>query len=87
MATYMRVFEHTAENFIGDVAYFTIALYIAENTGFSEIFIPYSARVTDGTLMVALRQAAYLGVLVEIRKWLQDLGVDTNIVHMLRAYL
>ena len=83
----MQVFEHTAENFVGDVAFFTLAIYASEATGFSEIFMPVSVRVSDSALLFALRQAAHVGALIEIRKWLQSMGVDTNIVHMLRSFL
>lgn len=87
MSSYMQVFEHTAENFAGDVAFFTLALYVSNATGFQEIFVPVSVRMTEGELMQALRQAAHVGALIEIRKWLQSMGVNTNIVSMLRSYL
>lgn len=86
MASYMRVFEHTAENFVGDVAYFTIALYLSDMTGLRSFFYPYSA-VTDGPMMSSLREAAHTSTLIEIRKWLESVGADTNLVHMLRSYL
>lgn len=86
MATYMRVFEHTAENFVGDVAYYTIALYLSDATGFHSIFVPVNS-VYEGVAMQALREAAHFSALIEIRKWLESMGADTNLVHMLRSYL
>lgn len=86
MATYMRVFEHSAENFAGDVAYYTLAFYLSDMTGFRTIFVPVSAAY-DGPLMSSLREAAHFSVLIEIRKWLESMGADTNLIHMIRNLL
>jgi len=83
MATYMRVFEHNAENFAGDVAYYTLAFYLSDMTGFRTIFVP-STSIYEGPVMQSLREAAHLSVLIEIRKWLESMGADTNLVRMIR---
>jgi hypothetical protein len=86
MATYMRVFEHTAENFAGDVAYYTLAFYLSDMTGFRSIFVP-GVTVYEGDVMRSLREAAHFSTLVEIRKWLESVGADTNLVRMIRNML
>lgn len=83
MATYMRVFEHTAENFAGDVAYYTLAFYLSDMTGFRSIFVP-GISAYEGDVMRSLREAAHFSTLIEIRKWLESVGVDTNLVRMIR---
>lgn len=79
---YVHITEHTLDNLVGDVAYYTIAVYVANQIGATEwpaMIIPGNSQWTE-----ALRYAVFLGGLMEVRKFIELMGGDTNIVRMLR---
>lgn len=83
---WVNVIEHSPAALIGDVAFFTVAIYVADATGFSHIFMPVSAR-TESREWQILRMAALIGSYVEIRRWLDLAGWDTDLVRMLKKWM
>lgn len=82
----MRVIENDVTEIMGDIAFFTIAIYVADATGYSQIFLPVSAR-TESKMWQVLRMSALIGSYIEIRRWLEMWGWDTNLVRMLAGYI
>lgn len=82
---FVKVVEHSVSDLVGDVAFFTLAIYVADATGYSQIFLPVTARM-ESKMWQILRMAALIGSYVEIRRWLDSWGWDTNLMNMLRGF-
>lgn len=82
----MQVMEHTPMSLVGDVGFFTLAIYIADATGYSSIFLPVTARL-ESKLWQTLRMAALIGSYVEIRRWLDYWGWNTDITTLFKGIL
>lgn len=78
----VHVTEHTIENLAGDIVYYTVAVYLANQMGATE----WPAMIIPGNSMWAesLRYAVFLGGLMEMQKFIEMMGGDTNIFRMLR---
>lgn len=82
---FLQVIEHTPMTFLGDVAFFTLAIYVADATGYSSLFLPVTARL-ESKMWQVLRMSALIGSYVEIRRWLEYWGWDTNLMNLLKGF-
>lgn len=81
---WVHITEHTLDNLAGDVAYYTVAVYVANQMGVTE----WPAMIIPGNSQWAesLRYAVFLGGLMEVRRFIEMMGGDTNIFRMLRRW-
>lgn len=81
---WVHVTEHTLDNLAGDIVYYTVAVYTANQLGATEwpsMIIPGNSQWAE-----AMRYAVFLGGLMEVRKFIEMMGGDTNIFRMLRRW-
>lgn len=77
---FMQVVAHDMDTFIGDVLYFTLAVYVSDMVGWSELIIPASSRM-ESAMWQSIRNGVLLSSYVEFRKWMEHFGIDTNLIH------
>lgn len=74
--------HHFPMTWINDVAYLSLMVWVYDQTGFNRIFIRLPEEMIDNpVLLQAVRYGSMFGSMIELRRWLQSLGVSTDITH------
>lgn len=79
----LTVTEHKIPHtMINDIAYFSLMVWVYDMTGLNRIFIRLPAEMIDNPVILqAVRFGSMFGSMMELRRWLQEMGISTDLTH------
>lgn len=85
----LHIEEHRGfVSLVDDVAYFTIMVIVFDYTGLNRFFIQLPEIMSDNPYLIqALRYGLMFGTLAELRRWLEEWGLNTDVSHYLDSVL
>ena len=77
----MHVSEHRVlVSWLDDAAYLGLMVYVYDRTGFNRFFLPLPELMFSNPVIVqALRYGLLFGSMLELRRWLQSMGIHTEL--------
>ena len=77
----MHVSEHRVlVSWLDDAAYLGLMVYVYDWTGFNRFFLPLPELMFSNPVIVqALRYGLLFGSMLELRRWLQSMGIHTEL--------
>lgn len=67
---------------VNDVAYLSLMVWVYDQTGLNRIFIRLPEEmISNPVILQAVRYGSMFGSMLEVRRWLQSLGINTDVTH------
>jgi hypothetical protein len=72
-----------------DATYMGLMVYLFDSTGIGRIFVPLPDMLglSNNMLRQVIRYGAYFGTILELRRWLEMLGISTQITTYITGLL
>src|SRR5574343_802374 len=68
--------------FVNDVAYLSLMVWVYDQTGLNRIFIRLPEEmISNPVVLQAVRYGSMFGSMIELRRWLNALGLNTDLNH------
>ena len=86
------VFQQQHQMFVTwfeDAVYMGLMVYLFDASGISRIFVPLpdTLGISNSMLRQVIRYGAYFGTVLELRRWLEMVGISTNITTYITGLL